>query len=59
MVGDGITTLYVDINKGVPHRTVIGPFLFSLMVNDIKPEKPDINSLVKFADLGDAFEWNF
>ena len=47
---DGITTVYVDINKGRPQETVIGPFLFSLMVNDIKPKKPDINSSVEFAD---------
>jgi hypothetical protein len=29
-----VITGYVDINKGVP-QTAIGPFLFSLMVDDI------------------------
>jgi hypothetical protein len=45
-----IITGYVDINKGVPKGTVIGPFLFSLMVDDIKPKQPETNVLVKFAD---------
>ena len=28
---------FLDINKGVPKRTVPGPLLFSIMVNDIFP----------------------
>ena len=43
-------TEYANINRGVPQGTVIGPFLFSLMVEDIKPKQPETNKLIKFAD---------
>ena len=36
VVVDGFITEYANINRGVPQGTVIGPFLFSLMVEDIK-----------------------
>ncbi|CAB4027006.1 Hypothetical predicted protein [Paramuricea clavata] len=35
---------------GVSQRTVIDPFLFPLMVDDIKPKQPETNVLVKIAD---------
>ena len=50
VVVDGIETEYVHINRGVPQGTVLGPFLFSFMVNDIKPKDPENNMLVQFAD---------
>ena len=50
VVVDGIETDFLDINRGVPQGTVIGPFLFSLMVNDINLEDGETNLLTKFAD---------
>ena len=50
VVVDGITTEFVDINTGVPQGTVLGPILFSLMVNDIQLADPRRNLMVKFAD---------
>ena len=50
MVVDGIETDFLEMNRGVPQGTVIGPFLFPLMVNDIGLEDPERNLLTKFAD---------
>ena len=41
--------LYVDINRGMPQGTVLGPLLFSLMVNDIKLVDSN-NGISKYAD---------
>ena len=50
VVVDGIETTYVGINRGVPQGTVLDPFFFSLMVNEIKPIDATINLLVKFVN---------
>ena len=49
VIVNGIETNYMNINKGVPQGTVLGPFLFSLMINDLTVKDP-ANILVKFAD---------
>ena len=46
---DGNVTEFLDINRGVPQGTVLGPVLFSVMVNDISPVEPNSCQLVKFA----------
>jgi hypothetical protein len=45
----GVTTEYLDINLGVPQGTVLGPIMFTIMVNDIKAVSLSID-LSKFAD---------
>ena len=45
VVVDGTVTEFVDVNKDVRQSTVLGPFLFSLMVNDIKHVDPKDNLL--------------
>ena len=46
---DGVVTEFLNINKGVPQGTVLGPILFSIMVNDIKPVSSS-SLLIKYAD---------
>ena len=46
---DDVTTKFLNINRGLPQGTVVGPIMFTVLVNDIK-EVNTLNDLSKFAD---------
>ena len=50
VVFDGVTTKFMEIDRGVPQGTFLGPVLLSIMVNDINVVNPETNLLIKLAD---------
>ena len=49
VVVDRVVAKFLKIDRGVPQWTVLGPILFSIMVNDIKPVSSS-SLLIKYAD---------
>ena len=47
---DGQVASFLPITRGAPHSTVLGTYLVSTMVNDIKTVSPSTSILVKYAD---------
>ena len=50
---DGVTTEFLDINRGMFQGTVLGPLLlgpilFPIMVNDISPLDNNMNLLITY-----------
>ena len=43
-------TSFLPINRGVPQDTIVGPVLFSIMINDIRSRNNSRTLLVKYAD---------
>ena len=50
VIADGNMIPFLPTNRGIHQGTILGPILFSLMLNDIQAVDSDRSTMVKFAD---------